>query len=642
MENVISRSIKFKLLICFLVVSLLPILVISVLSYNSSSKVLKKEVFDHLKAVNSIQKKRISAYISERFHYIHIIAENPVSRVPLGNIEEAFNTSGMDLANFVKSAEYHVIVDKLEKGFKEVAEGFDFHDILIIDHAGNILYSIGKEADLGTNIFTGRYRDTNLGRIAKKSFDEKRELFADFKFYAPSGDLPAAFISDVICNEKGERRGVVVAQVSIAGIDRIMNLREGMGETGETYLVGQDTLMRSNSRFEEDTILKKKIDTIASQEALDGKEDMQSIKDYRGVPVLSYYSYIEFMDTKWAIISEIDIAEVFRPLVNLRNTVVFSGLFMLVIAAVIALVIASRIASPIMLLSTSANKVADGDLTQTLTIKNKDEIGILAGSFNTMVEELSAVLTKSQDAVNQITSASSEILAASQQQAAGAQEQSAAISETSSAATELSKSAEQVGVNIRLIEKAADHALVGMAKIKEATDKTGDVITSLGEKSRKISKITEVIDDVADQTNLLAVNAAIEAARAGEQGRGFTVVADEMRKLADSTAKSTKDITALIEEIQHEMTNVVMSMEESTSSVGEEIKLAKETSEKSKEISMSANQQIVGAKQISEAMSSINEAMQQIASGAQQSQEASKQLTFLAEKLKKTSSKFKL
>jgi methyl-accepting chemotaxis protein len=174
----------------------------------------------------------------------------------------------------------------------------------------------------------------------------------------------------------------------------------------------------------------------------------------------------------------------------------------------------------------------------------------------------------------------------------------------------------------------------GMGKLRETIAKSSELITSLGEKSEQIGKIIGLIDDVADQTNLLAVNASIEAARAGEQGRGFTVVADEIRKLADSTAKSTKDITGLIEMIQHEMSNAIMSMETSIKSVEEESKLAQDSADRSKEIAMSATQQISGSKQISDAMANIDEAMKQIASATNQTQAAIKNLNSLSKELK--------
>ncbi len=317
-------------------------------------------------------------------------------------------------------------------------------------------------------------------------------------------------------------------------------------------------------------------------------------------------------------------------------------IFAAVVGVIFAIFISRNISVPVVTLSEAANQMAKGDLTLSIPVKSNDEIGLLSGSFDDMVKSLKEILTKSQSAVGQITSASTEILSASQQQSAGAREQSSAINETTSAALELAKSAEAVGENIKHVASIANHALAGMAKIKDAIGKTGEKITSLSEKSQQIGKITELINDVADQTNLLAVNAAIEAARAGEEGRGFAVVADEIRKLADSTAKSTKDITALVEIIQHEMSNAIISMEQSTNNVNEEVKLAQESAESAKEISMSATQQVAGSKQIADAMANINEAMKQIAAGASQAQAAAQQLNGLAKELKDTTAKFKL
>lgn len=313
-----------------------------------------------------------------------------------------------------------------------------------------------------------------------------------------------------------------------------------------------------------------------------------------------------------------------------------------ILGIIFAVMVAKNISNPIAALNNAANLVAQGDLTIDVKVKSKDEVGGLADSFDKMVNNLHEITRKINNAASQIAAASGGILTASQQQAVGAREQSSAINETTSAATELSKNAEQVGENIKRVAVISNHALVGMAKIKESLDKTGQSITSLSEKSQQISKITELINDVADQTNLLAVNAAIEAARAGEEGRGFAVVADEIRKLSDSTTKSTKEISALIEIIQHEISNAIISMEQSANNVNEETKLSQQSAESAKEISMNAAQQVSGTKQIANAMSAINESMKQISISSAQAQAAAKQLDDLSGEINSLTSKFKI
>ena len=316
-------------------------------------------------------------------------------------------------------------------------------------------------------------------------------------------------------------------------------------------------------------------------------------------------------------------------------------IFLIVIGAIFMLVNRFMI-NPLNSLVAVMDRVSNADLTQEVKVRSHDEIGMLAVRFNNMTAELKSIIKKVQEATNQITSASSQIFSASQDQTSTARQQSSAVAETTCAAKQLSVSSVLIGESIKKVAQVASHAMAGMAKIKESIERTHKMLSSLGEKSKQIENLTKLIGDVADQTDLLAVNAAIEAARAGEQGRGFTVVAGEIRKLADSTETSTKDIALLVELIQHEMSHAIMSMESSTRDVDEETKLAQQTTEKAKEIAMSANQQISGSKQISDAMMGIDEAMKQIAVVAQQSQSSVKQLNELAGELNQLAAKFKI
>ena len=338
---------------------------------------------------------------------------------------------------------------------------------------------------------------------------------------------------------------------------------------------------------------------------------------------------------------------VFQPDIDamkqvLIRTSLMQALILLIVIGAIFMLFNRLMVYPLNSLAAAADQIAHANLTQEVKVRSNDEIGRLAASFNHMMAGLKNIIKKVQEATSQITVASNEILAASQQQAATAHHQSSAVAETTTAAKELSATSVQVGESIRKVSQVAAHALTGMSKIKEAISKTHHMLIALGEKSQEIGKITGVIDDVADQTNLLAINAAIEAALAGEQGRGFTVVASEIRKLADSTAQSTQDITALIALIQHEISDAIRSMEQSVQGVDEETSLARQTTEKTKEIEMSANLQVSGFKQIAESMMSIDEAMKQIAVGAQQSQISGRRLSELAGELKTLASKFQL
>jgi methyl-accepting chemotaxis protein len=316
------------------------------------------------------------------------------------------------------------------------------------------------------------------------------------------------------------------------------------------------------------------------------------------------------------------------------------------------------------------DKFAGGDLTVKLESKNDDAIGKLFKGFNSAVENIKKMIINVTEAVQSTTSASNEISSSAEEMAAGAQEQSAQTAEVASAVEQMTKTILETANNSSLASDAAsnsrdqanvgfdkvNHSKQGMNKIVDSTQQTSKIIKSLAGKTDQIGEIAQVIDDIADQTNLLALNAAIEAARAGEQGRGFAVVADEVRKLAERTTKATKEIADTIKAIQHEAKDANNSMDEAGVAVAEGIKYnnevenalneiltsAKEVSSQIDQVAAASEEQSSAAEQISKNIEGINNVANESAVGIQQIAQSSEELNRLTENLQSIIKQFRI
>lgn len=213
---------------------------------------------------------------------------------------------------------YSAYHEKYHDWFRHHLREKGYYDIFLFSPEGNLVYTVFKELDYATNVNTGKWKDTDLGnafRAARDGKDPSKQYFFDFKPYAPSHGAPASFISQAVYTTSGRFLGVLVFQMPIERINRVMQISAGMGESGETYIVGTDHLMRSDSRFsEESTILKTEVTGTTVDAALAGEKGVELVKDYRGIPVFSAYGPIDFLGTRWAVLAEIDKAEIAAPI----------------------------------------------------------------------------------------------------------------------------------------------------------------------------------------------------------------------------------------------------------------------------------------------------------------------------------------
>lgn len=317
---------------------------------------------------------------------------------------------------------YSSLHETIHPVINEYLEKFGYYDIFILNTEGDIIYSVYKEVDFGTNILKGPHKNSNFSRVYKKSLASNKPDFVaieDFAFYKPSYNAPASFIASPIFS-KGEKVGVLAFQMPVDNINSIMtgdqNWKEdGLGLSGETYIVGKDLKMRSDSRFLIEnpegyfdalaqtginkysielikhlntSILLAPIETTGAKKGLNNEVNEEIINDYRGVPVLSAYSPLNIEGLNWAILSEIDEEEAFASIYHIRNLIAIVGLILALIAILIATLFSSSFTKPIIQLKNTFGKLALGVLPPPLKINREDEIGETNRALNLMVESL--------------------------------------------------------------------------------------------------------------------------------------------------------------------------------------------------------------------------------------------------------------
>ena len=330
------------------------------------------------------------------------------------------------------------------------------------------------------------------------------------------------------------------------------------------------------------------------------------------------------------------------------------------------------IMSPLKHLAAISKDVAqgDGDLRKRVPVSGKDELGQLGQYFNHFIERLQQSITRVGQLTDQVASASAQLSATAEEIARGSETQTDRVTQSASAVEEMTMTASEVARNsmeaANIATETAETAksgyqvvgetVSGMQQLSEAVGQSAGIIRQLGSSSDQIGEIVRVIEDIADQTNLLALNAAIEAARAGEQGRGFAVVADEVRKLAERTTKATKEIGDMIRQIQKDTKTAVASMEEGTGKVTGGVELANrtgqaltqiqemvlQTASMIQQIAGAAEEQSVATKQIADDLETVAQVSRESSSGSGESAKASHDLSQLAAELQGIVGTFKV
>ena len=672
-------SIYQKIVIVMLLVGLVPILTTYFFVNAEAKKILQEQTITNVKALQSAKAIDIENNINGLLIKIKATSELNVVRKIYGKLKAYHDkmNAGANTSYPINTTEYKNLYSSIYSEIKDYAAEMGFEDLYFICAAhGHVMFSLRKLDDLGTNLRYGKYKDTSLALLWDEIIHKtKKETVIDFEPYPPANNEQTAFIGAPIKDKSGKILAIVVATLPYSEYMKIIQLRKGLGKSGESYIVGVGrdgkTYLRSNRTVKKGKIGDPTSDHIIKKCLFEGKSGVEEKIGSTGNLEIDFYTPLKIEGLRWGLFTTIKKDELLAQVHKLGNILLSFIFLTIVIIIIVSIIFGKQIVKPIKRMIARAQDLATGeaDLTKRVVAENKDELGELANWFNKFIERIQAIVSEVKTNASAVSSASTELSSTSEELTATTEEQNAQAASVASAMEELTATIED---NQRMVEQAQDN-VSNMENVMNETSETilkitnsiGDIagkfenlatmINDFGESAKGIGEILSVITDIADQTNLLALNAAIEAARAGEAGRGFAVVADEIRKLAERTAKSTKEIEEITKKIQVGAENAVSAMDVSLKEVikGQDLAYSGksmlerliEESRKVQEVTMAVStattEQAATVKEVNSNIQHIAQASEQSKIAISQIATTSNDLAQQAENLKELVDKFK-
>lgn len=631
-----NRGLAFKIIVLLAILFLIGMGSIALLSYNSASDAIENEVENQLLAVGNLKTQIINDYLNNLQEDLVMLADLPVTELSLPDFNEAFLEDGL-------GSQFYQSVDREFGGDLEMyASRFNLYDLFLMNTDGDVIYSAEEEADLGENLMEGQYRDSGLA----EAFRGGREglTVIDFSYYEVSQEQAAFMATPVEDDETGELLGVLAFQLPIDEINAIMQDRTGLGETGETYLVGSDFLMRSDSIFtDESDIMATEIRTSGVERALAGEEGIDLIEDYRGEMVFSSYNPLDVEGFDWVMLAEIDEAEAMGPVIALRNQVMIITLVVLIIAMIISRLFISRIViKPVEMVQDILNKLSNKNLAVQSVYESGDEIGSMSSDLNKTIADLDKAMQQIRNGSANVSGAAIEISDGNQDLSQRTEEQASSLEEFSATIEEIISSMESSAANAKEADSISEDTMKSVRAGEEVVGDMQDAMVEITESSQEIAEIIDQVNDIAFQTNLLALNAAVEAARAGDAGQGFAVVAAEVRNLAGKAAESANDVEKLINTSIEKIQNGNQLMTETEEVLQEIVKNTERTSDVVGEIAAALKEQNLAAGEIKNSIDELNQVTQQNAALVEEIASSSSNMSEEAENMAELVDEFDL
>ena len=527
---------------------------------------------------------------------------------------------------------------KFHTFFRDYLSRHALYDLFLVDTQGRIVYSVFKETDFATSLRNGPWANTSIAKAfeASSKLDMGQVYIEDFAAYTPSYEAPASFAATPVFKD-GKFIGSLMIQLPLDKISVVAGNREGMGEKGETLLLGSDLKLRA------DTFRNKETHTVASSFAQDSKISVESeaVKkaksgdkgfmqntSYDGLKTLAYYLPIKLENLTWYVVAELSEDEIYA---GLKKTI-YATLLVLLVGTIAILAIAFLFGNSI------------------------------AKSLKSIVETLDRSSQEVSGASAQSASSATELSEASTQQAASLQETMASVEEISAMVNQNAESASKtqaaVDANQKVSEEGSKSVAEMLGAISEIKDTNEEILTQMETSNKEFGEIVKIISEIGEKTNvineivfqtkLLSFNASVEAARAGEHGKGFAVVAEEVGNLAQMSGNAAKEITDMLSDSIKKVNGIVENTKTRVDQLIEagkdKIAMGQSTAEKCRkalneitenarsvasmitEITHASKEQAQGIQEINKAISQLDQVTQQNSAVAQQSSTQAEQL----------------
>ncbi|KOR29953.1 hypothetical protein TI04_07345, partial [Achromatium sp. WMS2] len=424
-------------------------------------------------------------------------------------------------------------LDADEDFMQKYIQTYGYEDIYLIGADGKIFYSAKRGPDHNTNIINGKFNDTGLGRLINRVVNSQTIDFEDFSNYRPANNAPSMFAAEPILDKNGKIEFIVAVRLSTNQLNEIMTDRTGLGESGETFLVGQDLLMRTESRFDPNSILVRKLDTVAVNASFAGKTGVVYAPDYRNIPVIVAYTQTglkkQGFNFEWTNIAKFDESEANRPITNFQNQMLLLAVIIIVAVILTALLVAGAVAKPILNISDSIRKIStERDLTHTVTVSAKDEIGVMGLALNAMLQVVHDTFTIMHEGVRKVATGAVDMAqrASANKQRAENEVQQAVL--TSSLVIKMGENASKVA-----------HSATAQKEAAAASNRTVESLV------RVMGDVGEIAADQANE----AVATIERVGTMGETGAKVVSIAQQQGEMVISVTKSTEQMVQAVDEM---------------------------------------------------------------------------------------------